>query len=66
MLYLYTQFKVKGYKGYRLQIFTNSMILMDIVFKDRAGLFQVNNLVEDEDWYNFFKDPFIKVSYVDR
>lgn len=42
------------------------MLLVDIAFKNKVGIFQINTLVEDEEWYNLVRDPFIKISYVRR
>lgn len=39
---------------------------MDIFSKNRVGIFQSNNLLEDEEWYNLVKDPLIKISYVKK
>lgn len=66
MLYLYSQFVIRGYKGCSLQIFTDSMVLVDISSKNKTGIYQVNILVEDEEWYEFIRDPFVKISYVKR
>lgn len=42
------------------------MILVNVSSKNKVGIFHVNILVEDEQWYDFVKDPFVKISYVKR
>lgn len=66
MLFLLCQFKSSSLKGSSLQIYTDSMTLVDIATKNKGEVFNVNPMVEDVPWFNLVNDHKIKISYARR
>lgn len=66
MLFLLSQFKSSSHKGSSLQIYTDSMTLVDIATKNKGGVFNVNPMVEDVPWFNLVNEHKIKISYAMR
>lgn len=56
LIFLYNQFNVSPIKKCNLQLFTDSINLVEVVNKNRAGLFHVNSNFEDEIWLELAND----------
>lgn len=66
ILQLHSHFRSSHLKNCSLQIYSDSMTLVDIALKNRGGLFNINPVVEDSAWFAFVKDHNTRISYVGR
>lgn len=66
ILFLFSQLKSSHLKECSLQIFTDSMTLVDIASKNKGGMFNVNPWVEDNAWLKVVKNHNTKISYLRR
>lgn len=66
MLFLWSSFKSSSLNGRNLQLYTDSMTLVDIASKNKGGIYNVNVLVENGPWLDMISDHKIKIAYASR
>lgn len=66
MLFLYTQFKLSPYNKQVLQLYMDSVLLVQAFLKARAEANLESLIFNGEEWNNLVKEPSIKISYVNR